>query len=237
MLTPPFGATTLAPDVWSVDGLLALDEARAIRDHVLATPQYACPLQEAAAWPRKRCAKIALPAPLQSRLAGMWPSLKQSALTEVAASIDEASADDRSMRHHFHRDVFPERDAAARGPDATAVLYLTEAPQSHPAELSGATLFPRHDVRVVPKVGRLLLWSNVDEDGGPNVAAEHGVGPYVGAHLPARVALHLPIARDVAQPEHVGCGGMPRWALAVRYSDVSARWLRVVQQLLSDHRV
>ena len=69
------------------------------------------------------------------------------------------------MRHHHHTDVFPERAAGAKGPDATAVLYLSEAAASHPAELAAPTVFPRAGVSVVPKAGALLAWANVHDDG------------------------------------------------------------------------
>ncbi len=44
----------------------------------------------------------------------------------------------------------------------TAMIYL-DAP-----EAGGATVFPHLDIEVVPKVGRLLAWNNMDRDGSPN---------------------------------------------------------------------
>ena len=233
-LQPPVASSSLASHVWTSD-MLSSDEAAAMREKVLTANSYPCPLQEAS-WPRKRCTKITMStlAPLDARLAELWPSLNRSALTNIAASIDMPS-DDASPRHHTHRDVFPEREASARGPDATAVLYLSEAPTSHPAELSAPTLFPRHGLRIVPKAGRLLLWRNLLEDGAPDPNAEHGVGPYVGEELPPRVALHLPISEAAAQGEHVGCGGgaMHHHIRIMQHrAEILTRWLNLMRRLV-----
>ena len=156
---------------------------------------YPCPRQEDK-WPEKQCAKILFSEPLRSALERAWPSLDLTALTTIAASIDFPSADAtvRTMRHHLHRDVFPERPLSARGPEATAVIYLSQAPAGHPIDLSAPTIFPRVGVTVAPCSGSLLAWANVREDGEADEDAEHGVGPYAGVNLPPRVALHVPIS-------------------------------------------
>ena len=169
----------------------------------------------------------------------------------IAASIDFASADtdDLAMRHHHHRDVFPERAPGMKGPDATAVLYLSQAPDGYPTRLSAPTIFPRVGVTVTPRAGSLLAWANVREDGAADENAEHGVGPYTdaGVDLPPRVALHIPIsfgvgggsiaasvdngASDVlahAHAEHVGCSGPPpfvshHWGALFRWRTLTKR--------------
>jgi len=228
----PIGGTALAPRVWLTPDVLTLDEAALMRSAVLRAPAYPCPLQEKA-WPTKRCAKVAMGTLLGERLAASWPGLNLTSLSSVAASIDFPSDDiaDVSMRHHVHTDVFPERPAGSRGPDATGVLYLSEAPPGHPATLSGPTIFPRPGVRVVPRVGSLLAWANVLDGGEPDPEAAHGVGPYAGStELPPRVALHLPISFEAesgvtAHGEHVGCSGPP---LAV---------MRAAERILRPHRI
>lgn len=228
---PPIGSTVLAHNVFLLD-LMSRDEAQEMRDTVLAAKAYPCPLQETA-WPQKRCTKIALPTFLETRLADSWPSLDRTSLSAIAASIDLPS-DDHAMRHHFHRDVFPERAPGHAGPSATAVLYLTEAPSDHPDELAAPTIFPRHGLRVRPKAGSLLTWTNVREDGTADPDAEHGVGPYVGADLPPRIALHIPVSDDgAAQAEHVGCGGFDRRTLIWDRAEGFARWYRLTRRLLS----
>ena len=205
-LQPPVGATTLATRLWLIDRLLSVDEAASIRKTVLRLPSYPCPLQEQA-WPTKRCAKVPVSAILAARLSSAWPALNLTNLATIAASIDLAS-DDTAMRHRPHHDVFPERAAGSRGPDATAVIYLTGPPSDdHPIEMAGATVFPRHGKMVAPRVGRMLAWSNVRDDGSADEAAEHGVGPYAcaaGGALPPRIALHVPILAAHAQPEQRG---------------------------------
>ena len=87
--------------------------------------------------------------------------------------------------------------------------------------LSGQTIFPYANVSVLPRRGTLLVWANRCEDGSPNHAATHGVGPYAGTHV-ARVAMHVPVSFGAtanesveAFPEHVGCTNGPgssNWA-------------------------
>ena len=112
--------------------------------------------------------------------------------------------------------VFPERPTDSDdGPDATNVIYLSEAPTTTLPHLSGQTIFPHANVSVLPRRGALLAWANRCEDGSPNAAATHGVGPFAGTHA-ARVAIHVPVsfgamanASAEAFAEHVGCTGPP----------------------------
>jgi len=245
-LTQPIGSVQLAPHVYLTRNLLAAGEAALVREQVLRAEAYPCPLQEQK-WPHKRCAKVPVPAVLIRRLSSALPRLDLSSLTTIAASVDLASdTGDHSMRHHHHFDVYPERERGVAGPDATVVIYLSQAPAEHPAALTAPTVFPRAGVTVVPQVGAMLAWSNVLDSGAPNPAAEHGVGPYAGASLPPRVAFHIPIgvgpsavngsaasqapSSAHAHAEHVGCGGPPlawrRYWLAVRNWTLLAQRLR-----------
>ena len=241
-LRAPIGAVHLAPRIWLVRDLLSQAVTEGLRRDVLSALHHPCPRQEHA-WPRKQCTKIQMSPNLLSRLVAVWPELDLSSLSTIAASVDFPSdADDRSMRHHHHIDVFPERDASAKGPDATAVLYLSEAAHTHPASLAARTEFPRVGVAVSPKAGSLLAWTNVLDDGTADEDAEHGVGAYAGKDLPPRVALHIPMSfhaaaynhsgdatAATAHAEHVGCSGPP---YHVRRSWESLwRWRRLVKGL------
>merc|ERR1712008_292219 len=58
---------------------------------------------------------------------------------------------------------------------ATGLLYLTDMPN----EAGGETDFPHLGLRVRPKLGELLLWANVGEDGRPLAQTEHEARPLV----------------------------------------------------------
>jgi len=239
IVRPPFESVSLAPRLWLTRRLLSGADAESLRKDVEASVHYPCPRQERL-WPLKRCAKLPVSASLHARLREAWPALHLGAMTTIAASIDVAGGSaDRTWRHHAHADVFPEREMGARGPDMTAVVYLSEAPAGHPADLAAPTVFPRLGVAVSPEAGSMLSWANVHDDGTADPDAQHGVGPYavVRGTLPPRVALHIPISLNAAAnataiPEHVGCSGPPRY-LVLRWERLW-RW-RVLVKALRRH--
>jgi len=97
-------------------------------------------------------------------------------------------------------------------PNATLVVYLT------PSTGSGQTIFPDADLRVDPRPGAVLSFTNVGADGKPHPKAKHWVSA-VPADAPRdRLVLQIPIAvearadgtvRRYAYPEHVSGGKKP----------------------------
>ena len=257
-IRPPVGSTSLAPRVWLTRNLIPAAEAALLREAALVADAYPCPMQEES-WPLKRCTKLPVPTALATALASAWPELNLTRLATIAATIDGASTS-CTLLHKPHHDVYPEREPGTRGPDATAVIYLSEA-AGHPPELSAPTIFPRVGVSVAPAVGSMLAWANVRENGNAEEDAQHAVGPYTGAaDLPPRIALHVPISFStrrgglsdgktfgIAQPEHVGCGRQHRiphdvmqlairtarpYTLALRWQMLSAELRRRVVSVL-----
>ena len=206
----PDTGVTLAPGIVAVDAFVQQDSIAAILAALPNGPQwYPCPRQESS-FPSKRCSKLGVDrvpalAALRTKLSATWRTLNFDRLTHVAVAMDKPS-NTSSMRHAYHRDVFPERRGDAPRPSATMIIYLTAPAQSIPIEDAGATIFPDAGLQLRPLAGRLLAWANECADGTPAPNGRHGVGAYrAQASSPPRVALHIPIEHVTPMPEHVGC--------------------------------
>lgn len=94
--------------------------------------------------------------------------------------------------HPRHSDTYDIGDFRL---SVTAMLVL-QAPQA-----GGETLFPLASpgpLRLVPKVGRLVMWRNTDDTGGPNPAAEHlALAVRAGAKITATRFIYLPVGAQL----------------------------------------
>ncbi|GMV44467.1 MAG: hypothetical protein AMXMBFR64_61830 [Myxococcales bacterium] len=98
--------------------------------------------------------------------------------------------------HPLHLDEY-ELDGAVLS--VTALIYLTECE-------GGPTRFPRAEpaLHVPPRPGRVIVWLDLTEDGAPDQASLHGVGPVTGG---TRVTLNWFV---YATPEElVAASGQP----------------------------
>jgi len=218
-IEPAAAATTLAEGVWAVDDFVTANEAATILDvlpHGSSDDWHPCPLHEAK-FPVKQCVKLGVErapvlAQLGTRLSKIQFGGKKDhhyvfshvAVTYQRPSSTLVEADDHD--HEFHTDGFAERAGSQRGPATTSVLYLTEPPTAHPANLSGALIFPNADLELRPQVGRLVAWANRCTNSSDATAnGRHGIGAMRGADLPPRISLTFAFDDDaVAFPEHIG---------------------------------
>lgn len=162
---------------------------------LMTSAWYPCPLQEEH-FPLKRCTKLNV-----SHFASKLKTFNLS-VPYVAVTMDLPSTQ-RTMRHYFHYDVFPERNTTTP-PNATVLVYLTDSESTLPMNVSGRTMFPRSNLSIVPRAGTLVSWKNTLPDGSRNPYSLHGVGPYAGT-IP-RIAFQIPIDGSLGTSEHVGCG-------------------------------
>ena len=137
----PDTGVTLAPGIVAVDAFVQQDSIAAILAALPNGPQwYPCPRQESS-FPSKRCSKLGVDrvpalAALRTKLSATWRTLNFDRLTHVAVAMDKPS-NTSSMRHAYHRDVFPERRGDAPRPSATMVIYLTAPASPFPSKMRG----------------------------------------------------------------------------------------------------
>ena len=91
-----------------------------------------------------------------------------SSLTSKPTKVEPLQAVRYSYGQYYqpHYDAWPMEVAASKGGNrnATIFLYLNELPGSEPG---GGTAFPFHKLRVKPKAGAAILWTNLKQDGAP----------------------------------------------------------------------
>lgn len=97
-------------------------------------------------------------------------------------------------------------------PNATLVMYLTDADRNDDGSVTGQTIFPEVNVAVTPQRGSLLSFQNTDALGAANPRAKHSVGEVPQSAKSDRLVIQIPIIHETgkrarAYPEHVSGPG------------------------------